>query len=963
MFFANLPSNVIIGFELFVNASGVLYMKTLKLSTKIILSIITLSAICVVILLIVINIFVRGMILSQAQEGFYQNNVLMSRDVDDWVNRFKYLLTSKYLMAVYLPAETLEYMAVGLHETYDEIAISFFSFSETGTAISSVEGELPPDWELFSRPWYIAATENPGEIAVQSPFWSVVEQTWATSTSRTVTYADGREGVVSFTIKLEDVFNMMGDFEILDGGYVFLVDRLGVIISHPKVVLDPARPLVSLADLHIYDEAKPEILAGNAYFVPFITESETPAYILSRELDSAGWIMVSVIYASNINATVNSLTTVIMVTASVSLILLSLMVLAYVSYLIRKSIGKSVLEFRQSSSALAQGLGLKISESRDDSFGLDEISGEFDRNLIIMNNVMEDLSKFSYELGHNSNISYRIDSEKYSEAFKRVIGSINGFADKFVEALDQLVKERELAEISCANSQAKSKFLATMSHEIRTPMNAILGITEIQLQKPELDSDIKEALEKTYVSGEMLLAIINDILDLSKIESGKMELVIDKCETASIIGDVVMLNLLRIEDKDITFTIDVSDTMPAYMYGDEIRLKQILNNVLSNAIKYTHRGRVKISVDASPFPSNAEITLLKIVVADTGQGMTPNQVELLFNPYSRFNMEENLYTEGTGLGMSITANLVELMGGSICVESKPGVGTKITISIPLKIAGDDLVGKETSESLGKFQSSNTHLRRAQLSREPMPYGRILLVDDLEMNIYVARGLLSAYSLQVDSACSGFEAIDKVAAGSEYDIIFMDHMMPQMDGLETTKRLRQMGYSKPIVALTANAIVGQSNLFLENGFDDFISKPIDTRVLNQLLNRLVRDVHVPNAEHNASQENKSDFDGSYEDFLKTSGMSDDLNKEFARTQKDFARDFKLAITHGDIKQARFLAHTIKGLAYIIGENTLGDLAGEAEKLLIANKLPSEILAESLIEKVIGVITAIEARFKD
>ena len=931
-------------------------MGNFKLSTKIILSIFTLSAISIVALLGVINLHVRGMILEQAQEGFYQNNVLMARDVDDWVTRFKHLLTSKYLMATYLPADTLGYMAIGLHETYEEIAISFFSFTETGTAISSVEGELPPEWDLFTRPWYTAAIANPGEIAVQSPFWSVVEQTWATSTSLTVTYADGREGVVSFTIRLQTVFDMMGDFEIESGGYVFLVDRHGVIISHPDIVLYPDDALVNLADLYIYDNVISAIVAGSAYFVPFTTTNGVPSYILSRELDAAGWIMVSVVYASNINATVNNLTTVIMVTTSVFLFLLSVFVLGYVSYLIRKSIGSSVLDFRTSSAALAKGHGLKISENRDSSFGLDEISNEFDRNLIVMNNVMEDLSKFSHELGVNSNINYRIDSSGYSEAFKKVIGSINKFADKFVESLDQLVRERELVEISNANSQAKSKFLATMSHEIRTPMNAILGITEIQLHRSDLDDETKEALEKIYVSGDMLLAIINDILDLSKIESGKMEIVSEKCEIASIIGDIAMLNLLRLDDKPIKFLIDINETMPAYMYGDELRLKQILNNILSNAFKYTHQGSVRMQVDAHPIAGMADTSLLTIAISDTGQGMTPEQVEDLFNAYSRFNLEENLYIEGTGLGMSITAQLVDLMNGSISVESKPGEGTTIAVSVPLKSAGTEQVGKETSESLSNFQTnSGTQAKRAMLSVEPMPYGRILVVDDVEMNIYVAKGLLAPYMLQVDSASGGFVTIDKVTAGEEYDIIFMDHMMPQIDGIETTKRLRQMGYTKPIVALTANALVGQSNLFLENGFDDFLSKPIDTRKLNQILNRLVRDIHP-------SDLSESPDPGSFEEFLESSGMSDELNMEFARCQKNFAKDFKLALKENDMKQVKFLVHTIKGLAYIINENTLGDMAVKIETNLVSGELPPDN-ADLLIAEAERVISAIVGKYPD
>ena len=940
-------------------------MPKLKLKTKIVLSTVALSVFCLSAFLAVISFYVRGMILEQAREGFVQKNELMARDVDDWVTRFKHLLASKYLMASHLPDASLQYMAVGLYEAYGEIAISFFAFSESGTAISSVKGELPEEWELYTRPWYAIAVENPGQIMVQRPFWSIVEQTWATSTSRTVTYADGREGVVSFTIKLADVFDMMGDFEIEGGGYVFLVDPDAVIISYPGIELSPDRPLVNLSELYIYDGIMPDMLTGGARFVPFVTAGGEPAYVLSQTLDSSGWLMVSVVHASNINATVNRLTAVIMAVATASLLLLSGLVLAYVSSLMRGAFDRAVSDFRRSFSMLAQGKGFAPAASRDDSFGLDKVSREFDANLQIMQNVMEDLSRFSKELGENSDINYRISLDKYNAAFKVLMGSVNGFADKFVAILGQLVKEREQAEISDANNQAKSRFLATMSHEIRTPMNAIIGITEIQLQKPGLSPDIKDALGKIHVSGEMLLAIINDILDLSKIESGKMELVPAKCEVASMLNDVAILNAMGIGEKPIEFEVEADPAMPAHVYGDELRLKQVLGNVLSNAFKYTSKGKVRLSAGASEMPGiggGPRRSLVQITISDTGQGMTPQQVEALFSPYSRFNLDENLYIEGTGLGMSITSQLVELMGGSISVESEPGRGTAVTISIPLERAGDEPMGRETAEALSKSRAALQTQSHAALSREPMPYGRVLVVDDVGMNIYVARGLMSPYALHVEEAASGFEAIEKIRAGSEYDIIFMDHMMPQMDGMETARRIREMGYAKPIVALTANAIAGQASLFMENGFDDFISKPIDTRMLNQALNRFVRDARRPAGDgaEAAVQDAGADEGGGFADYMAMSGMADELNMEFARSQKDFARDFRRALDGQDMKQARFLAHTVKGVAQIIGQEELAALAKEAEAAATAGQVAPD-LAEALMAGADRVVGEIEERY--
>jgi len=404
--------------------------------------------------------------------------------------------------------------------------------------------------------------------------------------------------------------------------------------------------------------------------------------------------------------------------------------------------------------------------------------------------------------------------------------------------------ERQRIEAEAAN-KAKSAFLSTMSHEIRTPMNAILGITEIQLHNDALDQSVREGFEKIYTSGDMLLGIINDILDLSKIEAGKLELQISKYETASLISDTAQLNMMRIGSKPIEFELNIDENLPMDLLGDELRVKQILNNILSNAFKYTDKGMVRMSVFAKAINGISDKVMLIVSVSDTGQGMSKEQVAKLFDEYSRFNQEANRSTEGTGLGMSITRNLLRLMNGEINIESEPGKGSVFTILLPQGLISSAIVGKEIAESLHKFRtSSRAQMKRIQITRDPMPYGNVLIVDDVEINIFVAKGLLSPYMLKIDSVDSGYGAIERIQNGSVYDIVFMDHMMPKMDGVETTKILREMGYNQPIVALTANAVAGQAEIFLGNGFDDYISKPIDIRQLNAVLNRLIRDKQLP-----------------------------------------------------------------------------------------------------------------------
>jgi CheY-like chemotaxis protein len=267
-----------------------------------------------------------------------------------------------------------------------------------------------------------------------------------------------------------------------------------------------------------------------------------------------------------------------------------------------------------------------------------------------------------------------------------------------------------------------------------------------------------------------------------------------------------------------------------------------LNNLLSNAIKYTEKGYVKLSINHSIL--NDDRILLRFIVEDTGQGMRPEDVKKLFSEYLRFNVDVNKTTEGTGIGLNITKSLVELMEGTIEVGSTYGKGSSFMVEIKQKMAEHDIIGEDIAQQLCDFTfSGDKKYKNFRIHFEPMPYGKVLIVDDVEMNLFVAEGLLSPYGLNIEKAISGFEAIEKVENGQSYDIIFMDHMMPMMDGIETTKKLRALGYNGAIVALTANALVGNADLFRRNGFDDFISKPIDQRHLNVVLNMYIRDNHL------------------------------------------------------------------------------------------------------------------------
>ncbi|MDR0656832.1 MAG: response regulator [Treponema sp.] len=420
-------------------------------------------------------------------------------------------------------------------------------------------------------------------------------------------------------------------------------------------------------------------------------------------------------------------------------------------------------------------------------------------------------------------------------------GLFIGFVIKFQNSI--YITEKRKAD---AASRAKADFLANVSHEIRTPLNAIIGLGELELRKKN-DAETLSNLEKMYNSGQILLSIINDILDISKIESGKFELVPVDYNLPSLINDTVIINIVRIGSKPLSFKLKVNETLPTSLHGDELRIRQILNNILSNAFKYTRQGEVELFVDWENMSGqDKENCILIFTVRDTGMGIKPEDLEKLFSDYNQVNTQSNRNIEGTGLGLSITKQLVEMMNGSIVVQSEYGRGSTFTVRIQQKTVNSNPLGKKIVENLEKFKYAATRREMTNnLSYVQLPYARVLVVDDINTNLDVARGMLMPYGLGIDCVNSGRQAIERIKSGSiKYDAIFMDHMMPGMDGIEAVRIIREeiaTDYAKnvPIIALTANALVGNDEMFLGLGFHDFISKPIDIKKLDNIVQKWIR----------------------------------------------------------------------------------------------------------------------------
>ncbi len=379
-----------------------------------------------------------------------------------------------------------------------------------------------------------------------------------------------------------------------------------------------------------------------------------------------------------------------------------------------------------------------------------------------------------------------------------------------------------------AANRAKSNFLANMSHEIRTPMNAIIGMDEMILRETK-DVKIKKYAMDIRSAGKTLLSIINDILDLSKIESGKMEIVPVEYDFAEVLNDVVNMTMGRATDKGLTYELNVSEEIPSFLMGDEIRIRQIMLNLINNAIKYTREGGVCVSISFE-----REEKRLRIRVTDTGIGIRPEDMEKLYTSFQRLEETKNRNIEGTGLGLNITKQLVELMSGHIKVESEYGVGTTFEVDVVQEVVDDTPIG-DFMDNLLKSREQMGEYRPALVA----PRARVLVVDDNEMNREVITALLKDTRITVVTVASGRECIEKMRA-EQYDVILLDQMMPGMSGIQTLTVIREENLQgrTPVIALTADAVVGARDSYLKEGFTDYLSKPVIYEELESVLYKYI-----------------------------------------------------------------------------------------------------------------------------
>ncbi len=406
---------------------------------------------------------------------------------------------------------------------------------------------------------------------------------------------------------------------------------------------------------------------------------------------------------------------------------------------------------------------------------------------------------------------------------------INDLSEK-MQMIHELEKERKRAD---AANIAKSRMLAQISHEIRTPINAVLGMNEMILRESE-SHEIRKYAGDIDSAGKTLLNLINEILDFSKIESGKMEIVEAEYNVLEMIVDVRNVLMPKAEGKGLKFNVELEEGLPYELYGDEMRVKQIIMNLVNNAVKYTVEGSVCLYIKAKD--KQKDKMQLLIQVRDTGIGIKEEDKKQLFQAFNRVDVKQNHGIEGSGLGLAIIRQLTELMNGSVAVESEYGKGSLFEASVEQKIMSERVVTGADALARWEEKHSDKEVVREHFTAEQ---ARILVVDDTAINITVVKALLKRIKVQVDTAKSGFECIEK-AVLTPYHIIFLDHMMPEMDGIETLEKLKSekvnASENAVIIALTANAIVGSKEMFLKSGFDDYMSKPIDGELLEDIVEK-------------------------------------------------------------------------------------------------------------------------------
>lgn len=551
---------------------------------------------------------------------------------------------------------------------------------------------------------------------------------------------------------------------------------------------------------------------------------------------------------------------------------------------------------------------------------------------------------------------YQFPNVYYSRLPMMYLASVIMCAVAQYEIVKGRIKQEDALEEARRASEAKTDFLANTSHEIRTPINAVLGMNEMILREtdkaesiPDTDTKaLRDAFERIRnysgnvdSAGSNLLAIINDILDFTKIEEGRMDIIPTEYRLSSVLNDVSNMIYFKAKEKDLVFVTNVDKMLPDHLYGDVVRVRQIITNVLNNAVKYTDKGSVTLTVKENrtdKTDNGKPVTDLTVSVTDTGIGISEEDIGKLFGKFERVNLEKNSTKEGTGLGLAITKMLLDMMGGTISVQSVYGEGSTFTIIIPQIILSDEPVG----DFREKFEKTLGEKKYRESFRAPE--AKILIVDDTKMNLIVDKELLKDTEMSIDTASGGREAIN-LALKNKYDVILMDQRMPEMDGVETLHEIRKhkegINIDTPVICLTADAVVGARDRYLSKGFNDYLTKPIDSVYLEAMLKKYIPDEKIETIENVKEKVHPvvTKDEGIFEK-LKDAGIDTDKGIRYCGGDEDFYRSMlreylessdekteglRSALEKEDMEVYGITAHSLKSTSGTIGANEVEKIA--------------------------------------
>lgn len=536
--------------------------------------------------------------------------------------------------------------------------------------------------------------------------------------------------------------------------------------------------------------------------------------------------------------------------------------------------------------------------------------------------------------------------------------------------LDALRKEKRSQQEAEAANMAKSSFLANMSHEIRTPINAILGMNEMILRE-EKDPAIRGYAGNIQASGNSLLSIVSDVLDISKIESGKLEIIPVDYEVNSLISDCCNMAAGRAKAKELELLVECADNVPMKLCGDETHIRQIIMNLLTNAVKYTEKGTVKLIVSGR-FTDGGFV--LKVDVSDTGIGIAEENLPQLFTQFQRFDLQRNRNIEGTGLGLSIVKRLCDLMSGTITARSVLGSGSTFTVELPQKVVDSTPCGGVNLNYSAGADHEYHHSFEA-------PEAKILAVDNLPVNLLVIANLLKETRIKIDTAGSGRECMDKCSQ-QKYDLILMDHMMPEMDGVQTFEKLHgdksSPNFETPVIMLTANALAGMREQYMDVGFADYVSKPVRGAKLEEAIRRNLPESLIKPASPEIPAEAVSTEPSGFADICSavpelnvnaalqyccgSAELLNDLLHDF--TENDHFSDLKAAFEEKRWEDYRRHAHSLKSTSLMIGLTGLSERARASELALKGGCTEfAELNHDSLIEEYSALLGKIKDYLKD